>query len=264
MNKFRHKLPKDELKRLAKEISKKLVASDYKNKRVKDPTTMSGDKARGVKNYVKDFFDRAVVKHREHEKRKAERDARNTAQGPADALVEPAANDELSTQVDDEVILTDVEDEEASVDSADRKRKRDGDEAGSAYQTPSDTPSLKRVKEDDAITPPPPPPPPPAADTPTTEMTEEERFMKEQEEALMRENEEAERLEEAEQSKLREQVAALEQRNEETRRDNVVHNEHNGEGKSRINGAHDRMDVDETGDSMDSQQEAHTRQVLSH
>lgn len=264
MNKFRHKLPKDELKRLAKEISKKLVASDYKNKRVKDPTTMSEDKARGVKNYVKGFFDRAVVKHREHEKRKAERDAQTIAQAPPDALAEPAASEGLPAQVDDEVILTDVEDEDASVDSAERKRKRDGEEAGSANQTPSDTPSLKRVKEEDAVTPPPPPPPPPATDTPTMEMTEEERFMKEQEEALMRENEEAERLEEAEQSKLREQVSVLEQRNEEARRDNAVHEELTGEEKPRTNGNHERMEIDESKDSMDSQQEGRTRQVLSH
>ena len=49
MNKYTRKLPKDDLKRLAKEISKKLVASDYKNNRISDPTVIPSDRARGAR-----------------------------------------------------------------------------------------------------------------------------------------------------------------------------------------------------------------------
>lgn len=241
MTKYRQKLPKDELKRLAKEISKKMVASDYKNKRVRDPTALSSDGARGIKKYVKEFFDRAVVKHKEHEKRKAEREAK-LAQSSGESLSQPAptATTQESSQIDDEVVLTDDEDEA----SPDLKRKRDEEDPDSTTQTPSETPSLKRIKEDemDAVpSPPPPPPPPPAADTPTTEMTEEERSMKEQEEALMRENEEAERIaEEQERSKLREQEAALERENEQAMKDSVSNG---GAQAAYTNGNHDRMDM---------------------
>lgn len=73
MDKFRHKLPKDELKKFAKEVNKKLVASDYKNKRVDDPTSISPKLEKKVKKYVKDFLERAVEKFKEHEKKKVER-----------------------------------------------------------------------------------------------------------------------------------------------------------------------------------------------
>lgn len=232
MNKYTRKLPKDELKRLAKEISKKLVASDYKNKRVNDPTTISSERAKGVKRHVKEFLDKAVVKFKEHEKRKAE-----TKQGSADSkAVDAISKAEPATpqvdEVDEEVVLTDNEDTATPTSSSsDRKRKRPDEEADSAEQTPSETPSVKRIKDDDVDIPSPPPPPPPppeaAADAaPDTPMTEEERYMKEQEEALVRENEEAERLEEeAERTKHLEEEAALERENEEAMRDfELTHN----------------------------------------
>ena len=57
LDKFRHKLPKDELKRLGKELSKKLSASDYKNNRVEDPSAELSDKqAQKIKKYVKELY----------------------------------------------------------------------------------------------------------------------------------------------------------------------------------------------------------------
>lgn len=214
MDKFRHKLPKEELKKFGRDINKKLVASDYKNGRVDDPTSITVKQEKKVKQYVKDFFDRAVEKFREHEKKKAERAARHAARrgssGPDPNLAGPSietASKEVVEEDDEAVMMSEVEDLVSSPGSSlDRKRKREeDDDAESPGQlTPSETPSAKRLKEDeaDAPSPPPPPPPPPAgvADTP---MTEEERSMREQEEALMRENEEAQRLEdEAEATKL--------------------------------------------------------------
>jgi [histone H3]-lysine36 N-trimethyltransferase len=195
MDKFHHKLPKEELKKFAREVNKKLVASDYKNNRVENPTSITSKQEKKVKKYVKDFFDRAVVKYRDHEKRKADRTAGTPAGADASKLGNAGADGSVDVTVEDDVVLSDVEDGSPSSHSSERKRKREDDDAESAgADTPSETPSLKRVKEDDAAeSPSPPPPPPPPTDTP---LTEEERSMREQEEALMRENEEAQRLEE--------------------------------------------------------------------
>ena len=208
MDKFRHKLPKEELKKFGRDVNKKLVASDYKNNRVDDPTSITPKQERKVKQYAKDFFDRATQKYRDHEKKKAERAARHVPKPAKDDIPDVPLSVEQPAEAlggdDDDVVLSDVEAAVSSPsNSSDRKRKRedlDGDSPNQQQQqqqqqTPSETPSAKRLKEDesDAPSPPPPPPPPPegAVDTP---ITEEEQSMREQEEALMRENEEAQRL----------------------------------------------------------------------
>lgn len=271
MNKYTRKLPKDELKRLAKEISKKLVASDYKNNRVSDPTAISTDRARGAKKHVKEFLDKAVLKFKEHERRKAaERDARAAKDGVAKPT---PANDPLAQEtekLDEEVVLTDAEDDASPTSSTSNgKRKREDEEAGSAGHTPSATPSAKRVKEDDVELPSPPPPPPPppeaVADTPLTEV---ERSMKEQEEALMRENEEAQRLaDEAERTKHLEDEAALERENAEALRDfELTHNHlptpNTSEGGPHVNGG--GMDLDGREDGAIEHAEVRKQEVLSH
>lgn len=200
MDKFHKKLPKEDLKKFAREVNKKLVASDYKNNRVDDPTSITSKQEKKVKKYVKDFFDRAVVKYREHEKKKADRAAKSSSTANSSQLGNSTINSAPDAPVEDDVVLSDVEDGSPTSISSERKRKRVDEDAESVgVDTPSETPSLKRVKEDDVVeSPSPPPPPPPPTDTP---LTEEERSMREQEEALMRENEEAQRLEdEAEQS----------------------------------------------------------------
>lgn len=282
MNKYTRKLPKDELKRLAKEISKKLVASDYKNNRVSDPTMISSDRARGAKRHVKEFLDKAVLKFKEHERRKAaEREAKHGSTASREDGAKSTPTDESTAQeadkIDDEVVLTDAEDDASPTSStSNSKRKREEEEIDSAVQTPSETPSAKRIKEDDADlpSPPPPPPPPPEATAdalPETPMTEEERSMREQEEALMRENEEAQRLaDEAERTKHLEEEAALERENEEAMRDfELTHNQlgpGNGpEGKSTgalVSG--NGMDLDEREDGSIEHNEARKQEVLSH
>ncbi|TDZ36383.1 Histone-lysine N-methyltransferase, H3 lysine-36 specific [Colletotrichum spinosum] len=196
IDKYKHKIPKDDLKKLGKDINKKLVASDYKHNRVQDPTaSLDQHQARKVKTYVKDFLDKAVAKIKTYEKEKATRragEAKTKDAGAAETPVEGA-------DVADEVMLSD--DEAASTGTAELKRKREDEMIDSPNLTPSDGPSTKRVKEDDVEdgAPPPPPPPPPTepagTDSPAS-LTEEQKALREQEEALERENEEAERLEE--------------------------------------------------------------------
>lgn len=214
LDKFRHKLPKEELKRLGKDVAKKLVASDYKNNRVNDPAAPLTEKQeRNIKKYVKDFLDRAVAKYEAHHKRKASEvakkgadreqaangkptlDADKAGESPIDSSQEPEA-------AADDIVLSDVEDE--SPDGPDRKRKRDVEAMEASVGSPLDGPDVKRLKEDgaDGATPPPPPPPPP--ENPGAARTEEAQALLEQEEALMRENEEAQRLDDEEQARKKE------------------------------------------------------------
>ncbi|KAI0190202.1 hypothetical protein EV127DRAFT_93905 [Xylaria flabelliformis] len=221
MDKFHHKLPKEELKKFAKEVSKKLVSSDYKNNRVDDPTSITEKQERKVKTYVKDFLDRAVQKYQEHERKKMERAARDTSKSSQpsqlpivnghDAPIETSANRENG-----DVAMTDDEETGATPNSVDLKRKRNDDEpSGTTPElTPSETPFLKRLKENESDAPsPPPPPPPPPPDSENafdSVMTDQENGLGEQHAAVLLQHQE----EEEERQRLREEEAALEMENE--------------------------------------------------
>ncbi|KAJ4110394.1 histone methyltransferase set2 [Fusarium oxysporum] len=211
LDKFHHKLPKEELKRFGKEIAKKLVSSDYKNNRVGDPNApLSEKQARKMKQYVKDFLDRAVKKFGDQQKPRAGENADTQMkgdQGPSAAgsstgsvagglegtsLVKvngtPADGLDAATASDNEG--------SGSLGSPERKRKRESEVEGPLSISPSDGPNMKRLREDelDAPSPPPPPPPPPQSAMEGV-VNAEQQALREQEEALMRENEEAQRLE---------------------------------------------------------------------
>lgn len=193
-----------------------MVASDYKNDRVQDPTaTLTDKQVKKVKAYVKDFLDRAVVKYREHEKKKAGQDSATNAgddgagNGPESLPASDTLNgvlskeDSLMTEIIAEAISSPEDGGSHTPGSPHLKRKR-GEEDDVPIITPVDElePVTKRVKELEegaAETPPPPPPPPPppeeSGEPPEASLTEEERDLRAQEEALIRENEEAQRLE---------------------------------------------------------------------
>jgi histone-lysine N-methyltransferase SETD2 len=288
MDKFHKKLPREELKKFAREINKKLVASDYKNNRVVDPTSITPRQEKNIRVYVTDFFHRAVKKFQEREKTKAERAARRAARDSKDQNPE-AAGPSIETPSQDEIggideaAMSEAEDTiSPSSSMAELKRKRDEDnELESTGQlTPSETPSAKRLKEDDADVPsPPPPPPPPPADAIDAPMTEEERSMREQEEALMRENEEAQRLEdEAEASKMEADGSALTRGDDETAQ--VLESEskqlngqrfeaNNGLGDYPANGVGNGSDLDGHGSAGEGSSsldhgKARKQEVLSH
>ncbi|KAI1768786.1 hypothetical protein GGR53DRAFT_462171 [Hypoxylon sp. FL1150] len=206
MDKFSHKLPKEDLKKFAKEVNKKLVQSDYKNSRVSDPTSITEKQEKKVRKYVKEFFDRAVEKRREYEKKKAERakSGHDVSQAtPASQLIETP-----TTKGDGDVAMTDEEDAGLTPDSLDRKRKRE-DILESPSLTPSETPSMKRLKEDEGDIPSPPPPPPPPMDGEATLDLAAEPIQ------MLGEQDEAQLIAaETERQKLREEEAALERENE--------------------------------------------------
>ncbi|CAI4211504.1 unnamed protein product [Parascedosporium putredinis] len=179
LDKFRHKLPRDQLKRFAKDLVKKLVASDYKNDRVQDPTaTLTDKQVKKVKSYVKDFLDRAVVKYREHEKKKAGHDSATNADddgagnGPEPLPASDTLNGVLSKE---DSMVTDItveaisspEDGGSHTPGSPRLKRKRGEEDDVPIITPVDElePVTKRVKEleEGAAETPPPPPPLPSA-----------------------------------------------------------------------------------------------------
>lgn len=171
MNKYKQKLPRDDLKKFAKEISKKLVESDYKHNRVGDPTKVNDKIERGVKKFAKEFFDKCVKRHVESERKKAEKKAQgpktngetsHTPPGEPEIVKKDEDHDEdIKLEADEEMLGLDDDDED--VTPSDLKRKRE-----SIAMTPSDVipkdedspTSPKKLKSNEAPPPPPPPPPP--------------------------------------------------------------------------------------------------------
>ena len=226
MQKFTQRLPKDDLKKFAKEVGKRLVASDFKNNRVEDPTKISEKQEKKVKKYVKEYFEKAVEKKKAIDKRKKEKAADASSSdykvtvvngngadkpdAPGGILDELKPEGELLKEESD-VEISDDDDKHpfpetpSFTEFLDLKRKREQSE----LDTPSGDIDPKRLKEDEEsphdISPPPPPPPPPADSMPpdvsmddsyvdleeTKGETEEEKELRKQEEDLMRENEEA-------------------------------------------------------------------------
>ncbi|KAG5938528.1 histone methyltransferase set2 [Claviceps sorghi] len=201
MDKFRHKLPKEELKRLGKDIAKKLVASDYKNRRVDDPTAPLTDRQTlKIKKHVKDFLTRAVEKYCEQQKKQSPAGSSSKSQAQSTASSGSlkdvdSLQDMHGNGADEEDMASDVDADSPS--SQDHKRKREaGAPVDSSGATPRDSPSTKRIRCEEVPEPSPPPPPPPPPDSSAEEpLSEEREALKAQEEALMRENEEAQRLE---------------------------------------------------------------------
>ncbi|KAN0115174.1 hypothetical protein V8E51_004718 [Hyaloscypha variabilis] len=212
MQKFTKELPRDDLKKFAKEVAKKLVASDFKNGRVDDPNKISQKQEKKVKAYVRQFFEKAVEKRKELDKRKKEKEKARLANGNSgspEKVNGKAAVEEDGKAEDIDLTPTSPSPPGApssphastatpsvTESSPELKRKRTGEE------TPGDESDSKRLKEEDS-TPPPPPPPPEGMPDPmdglepgaSKEETEEEKELRRQEEDLMRENEEAIKME---------------------------------------------------------------------
>ncbi|KIV99930.1 hypothetical protein, variant [Verruconis gallopava] len=159
IDKFKPKLPRDEIKRLADEILKKLVESDYKNKRVTDPNKMDRKYAHAAKKHVAEFMNKAVKRNVEKKKReraeqKAAEAKRNGSSTNERSTTPPIADlkveEEEEVQVSDDEML-DVEEEQSLA-----KRKRDSETPATPAESESSV--SKKIKVE---APPPPPPPPP-------------------------------------------------------------------------------------------------------
>ena len=198
MNKYKHKIPKDDLKRFAKDVSKKLSASDFKAGRVKDPTKLDEKHAAKVKKFCKDFFDKAAYKHKKQEQAKASRESKSTNGGksvvPSSTASPLRPNLDASPDIEDEVKKEDAsDDEDVKMSDIDNDSTSSSPSPGTEF-TNGNT-SLKRKRllpedpafkdEDDDLAkspfkkpnlsetespPPPPPPPAPPIETPPQEM----------------------------------------------------------------------------------------------
>jgi hypothetical protein len=189
MNKYKAKIPREDLKRFAKELAKKLVESDFKGGRVEDPTKISDKHQQKVKKYCKEFFEKAAHKHSKHEKEKAAKKAKlangtKTDSASMSTSTSIAASPKQNVDVSPEM---DVKKEDGSDDEdikmSDDEREEDGKPMpGDLSMDMQNNDSLKRKRsrsegrdvkgEDDLAksplkklnldSPPPPPPPPPA------------------------------------------------------------------------------------------------------
>ena len=192
MNKYKHKIPREDLKRFAKEIAKKLVASDFKAGRVRDPTKIDERQQKKVKEFCKQFFEKAYQKHKKHEMEKAAREKGQGKQPKEEGSLEVGEGDvEVSLEADgdgEDVNMSDDEDADAtpsahtpSERNGTLKRKRfDGDESGAMRDDdgelePTRSPAKKVILEVETPPPPPPPPAPPIETPPASTPREGER-----------------------------------------------------------------------------------------
>lgn len=181
MQRYTKLLPKDDLKRFAKDAGKKLVAADYKNNRVEDPMTVSESHVKKIKKYVRDFYEKAVKKREVIDQRrkeklankatsKLENSSSSLTNGKHDVAPTPEQEPEDDVEFSDNESLPPIPDSPAAPatpitdSSTDNKRKRPKDEGESTPGGTEDS-DPKRLKESpvgsaDAPTPPPPPPPP--------------------------------------------------------------------------------------------------------
>jgi histone-lysine N-methyltransferase SETD2 len=176
MNKYKHKIPRDDLKRFAKEIAKKLVASDYKAGRVKDPTKIDERQVKKVKDFCKQFFDKAYQKHKKHEAEKSTREKNKNSKAEGEAQ-SPVASPPTADQ-DEDIKMSDNELEDTpsvatpsdANDFGTLKRKRadraDTSGVGDEEREPTGSPAKRLNMESDTPPPPPPPPPAPPIETP--------------------------------------------------------------------------------------------------
>ncbi|KAI9716292.1 MAG: histone methyltransferase set2 [Chrysothrix sp. TS-e1954] len=205
MKKYREKLPKDDLKKGAKECAKGIVAQDFRKGRIGNPTKITPDMEKKLKMHIYEYFDKAVRKRkerhqqakdkeREREKRKAVDSKPNGVfPSPADktlpsnAVSLPTPTPALELPVNDDadldgeaMDLSDNDDDEDEKHSSadispdtpyDLKRKREVDGTPLTGISPGDdgdegqTP-LKMMRSQSPAPVPPPPPPPPADDSP--------------------------------------------------------------------------------------------------
>ena len=112
--------------------------SDYKNNRVSDPTRISLKQQKHIKKFVTAFFEKAVEKKQAHDKKKAERKAKEAGKG----VDEPAANETAEIKAEEE------SDGENGLEMSDADGQDDvKSELGTPGSTTPNYDSLKRKRE---------------------------------------------------------------------------------------------------------------------
>ncbi|KAK3615546.1 histone methyltransferase set2 [Elasticomyces elasticus] len=170
VGKYKHKLAKDDLKRWAKEFAKKMVDSDFKKGRVEDPNKVTDKQAKSIKKHAQEFFDKAVKKKSESDKRKAEKKAAKQENGSHTPVgTPPATAGSPMDKEDGDITLSDDEADEIAATPAETNGspstlKRPA-ESGAEDEEDGDTAMKRQRTESVPAQPPPPPPPPPPTES---------------------------------------------------------------------------------------------------
>ena len=133
------------------QIAKKIVNSDYKNKRVDDPTRISEKQEKQVKKFVKEFLDKAAAKSRMRQPSKSDKDT--MADVKEDAKTDAKEIAQTTSFGNNKIVGKGVDDGEATVKMKDDEDMKDGFKSATPI-TPADQiqngEGLKRKRHDDA------------------------------------------------------------------------------------------------------------------
>ena len=154
---------------------------------MENPTKISARQEKNIKKYVKDYFDKAVAKKKEHDKKRAERKKHDPTMIDSPATqVEREVKKEEHSEDDDELMV--MSDNEGNIDARSQspstpthqivngeglKRKREIEDGISKVD--GENAEVTPRKRFRSITPPapPPPPPPPVTAATSDELVEE-------------------------------------------------------------------------------------------
>lgn len=144
------------------QVAKKLVNSDFKNNRVEDPTNINEKQQKKVKKFCKEYFDKAVIKQRAHDKKKAgKQEDKGTEHKAENGAAEGESEDEgVDMKMSDDEGEGDGGEKEVSETGGTLKRKREDGQSEDGMDQRNGTRSLSPSKRQRSSTPPPPPPPP--------------------------------------------------------------------------------------------------------
>lgn len=141
-------------------MAKKLVRGDYKSGRVKDPTAkLSTRHEKSIKNFVKEFMDKAVKKKEERDKLKANGGGEGSTPKDPRSTTPTGDIDMEEVKWEDDIKNGEASHDASPADStSELKRKRHQDDE-------PNSPKKSRTEHADVPAPPPPPPPPPAGES---------------------------------------------------------------------------------------------------
>jgi [histone H3]-lysine36 N-trimethyltransferase len=127
------------------QVAKKLVNSDFKNNRVEDPTKICEKQQKKVKKFCKEYFDKAVAKHRAYEQKKAERLAKEGEGQPGcskNGDSKPGSGSPLPARYD----MVDAKDDDSDDDDVKTSDDEVGKTEGKQFSPAFDGECLKRKR----------------------------------------------------------------------------------------------------------------------
>jgi [histone H3]-lysine36 N-trimethyltransferase len=124
-----------------------LVDSDFKHGRVEDIHRISDKQQQKIKKYCKDYFEKAVAKHRAHEKRKTERKGGHDENKDKDHQDESVSVTPQDAAIDDKESLSDLNASDDDNEPTGKRKREDNsnDDSDAAIEKGQASP-MKRHK----------------------------------------------------------------------------------------------------------------------